>query len=155
MVDTVHNQETRPAARGRTGHPVVVGLMLVSLTVAVWFTVLPSEWLLRPADEANTYSTAVPMSGIVIVAALLVALSVLSGVLGHPWLPLVTVALPAFALWCWQAMRAEAIGANLWVIGALMLFPVAFGGAALAGWIGSLLRRTVVAPARPGDAGRR
>lgn len=115
----------------------VIGLALAVATTATWLALLPWRWKLAATDEPDTYTSAVPTWRFVVVAIVLVMLAVMSGSMGHPWLPVLTVAGPAFVLWCYQSATAETIGANLWVVGAIILAPVAFGGAALAGYLGS------------------
>jgi len=122
---------------------LVVGLVLAVLTVVTWLVALPWRWTLQPTGEQDTFESAVPTSRFVIVAVVLVVLAVASGALGHPVVPIVAVAGPAFLLWCYQAANSETVGANLWIVGAIFLVPVAFGGAAVAGFIGSRARKVL------------
>jgi hypothetical protein len=134
----------------RNGYPtgmrtLTAAALLAALTVATWLVVLPWTWTLVPGEEPATYTTAVPTWRFVVVAVVLVALAVASGAMGHPVLPVPAVAGPAVVLWCYQAANAETVGANLWVVGAIVLVPVAVVGALLAGFVGSRLRRHPVA----------
>lgn len=118
---------------------LTAAVLLAVLTVATWLVVLPWTWTLVPGEEPNTYTTAAPAWRFVVVAAVLLALAVASGAMGHPLLPVLAVAGPAVVLWCYQASNAETIGANLWVVGAIVLVPCAVAGALLAGFVGSRL----------------
>ncbi len=117
-----------------------VGLILAGLTVASWVLVLPLDWSEIPTGTPGVYANPIETWQWMVIVAVLGVLAAASGASGHPLLPLLAVATPAFLLGCFQAATATVFGANLWMIGALFALPVHYAGVAVASALGAFVR---------------
>jgi hypothetical protein len=123
---------------------VVVGFAVA--TVVLWWLALPTDWSVVPTVDPHTFVSPVQAWQWTVTAAGLVVLAAAAGFVSGILAALLGVALPAFVLFCYHSATAEVIGANLWVVGALLALPVLVVGAGLAAALGKLGRRG--APAR-------
>jgi hypothetical protein len=116
-------------------------LLLAAGTVLVWWLVFPADWSAVPTAHASTFRSPVTATHWWGAGIGLTALAVVGGFVGGVRLAMLGVALPAFALYCVSTASAEVIGANLWIVGAILLAPVLAAGVACAAALGRLLRR--------------
>lgn len=118
----------------------VIGGLAVA-TVVVWWLVFPADWSVVPTDDPQTYASPVSATHWTAAAVGLALLAAAGGYASGVLAALAGVALPALALFCYRSATAEVIGANLWVVGALLLLPVLAIGTIAAAALGRLLRR--------------
>ncbi|MEJ3653699.1 hypothetical protein WEH80_12015 [Actinomycetes bacterium KLBMP 9759] len=116
--------------------PLAVVCALAVATLALALLVLPWDWSVVPTADPETFTSPVRPWQWTVAGIGLLLLSAVSGAARHPLLPLVGVAVPALAYWCWRSASAEVIGANLWPVGAVLLAPLLAVGALAGGWAG-------------------
>jgi hypothetical protein len=114
---------------------------LAAGTVLLWLLAFPADWSAVPTADPVTYASPVTVGHWVAAAIGLAVLGFAGGVAAGPGAALLGVAVPAVALYCYRSATAEAIGANLWPVGALFATPPIVAGVAVAALIGRAVRR--------------
>jgi hypothetical protein len=115
-------------------------------TVLLWWVVFPSDWSVVPTADPQSFTTPISAGHWAVAAVGLAMLAAVGGYVRGPAAALLGVALPAIALYGFHSATAEVIGANLWIVGALLLAPVLAGGVAIAAALGRLTRRRRTRP---------
>ncbi|WP_219417272.1 hypothetical protein [Pseudonocardia nigra] len=113
-------------------------------TVVLWWLALPSDWSAVPTTDPHTYGSPVRGGQWAVAAAGTAVLAAAAGFTRGVLVALAGVAVPAFALFCYRSATAEVIGANLWIVGALLAAPVLVVGVARAAALGRLVRRATL-----------
>jgi hypothetical protein len=106
--------------------------LVALLVIGVWWLVLGWNW-----DVTSPHST---LDWVLVGIAVLLAGAWL-GFRGRPIAAVLMVVVPLVVLSAWRMAVAEVIGANLWVIGAVVLLLAYGAAAAVGGVLGLLVRR--------------
>ena len=120
--------------------PVVVGL-LAAATLVLWSLVFPADWSVVPTADPQTYATPVSTRHWTAAAVGIAVLAAAGGYARGLRAALLGVAVPAVVMYSYRSASAEVIGANLWIIGALLAAPALAGGVAIAAGLGRYARR--------------
>jgi hypothetical protein len=123
-----------------TRAPVVV-VVLAAATVVLWLVAFPSDWSVVPTTDPQTYTSPLTGRHWIVAVAGLALLALAGGFARGPTTALLGVAVPAIALYCWFSATAEVIGANLWVVGALLFAAAVAAGVAVLAALGRATRR--------------
>ena len=115
--------------------------LLAVATVGLWSLVFPADWSVVPTADPQTFASPVSAAHWTAAGAGLAGLAFVGGLVGGRVAALLGVALPAVALYCYRSATAEVIGANLWIVGALLLTPVLVAGVAIVATLGRAARR--------------
>jgi hypothetical protein len=118
-----------------------VVLVLAAATVALWLVAFPADWSVVPTADPQTYASPLTTRHWTVAVTGLAVLALAGGFVRGPAAALLGVAVPAIALYCWFSSTAEVIGANLWVVGALLFAPAAVAGVAVLAALGRAGRR--------------
>jgi hypothetical protein len=128
-----------------TRAPATVAL-LATATVVLWLVSFPADWSVVPTADPQTYASPLTAGHWIPATAGLAALAFLGGFARGPAAALLGVAVPAIALFCYRSATAEVIGANLWVVGALLYAPALACGVAVVALLGRAARRRSATP---------
>lgn len=115
--------------------------VLAAATVALWLVAFPADWNVVPTADPQTYTSPLTAQHWTVAVVGLALLAFAGGLVRGPAVALLGVAVPAIALYCWFSATAEVIGANLWVVGALLFAPAVLAGVAVLGALGRTARR--------------
>ena len=115
--------------------------LLAGATVLLWLLVFPADWSVVPTPDPLVLASPVTPVHWSVATAGLFGLAFAGGYARGPGAALLGVAVPAVALYCHRSATAEVVGANLWVVGALLLVPAMAAGVAGAAVLGRLARR--------------
>jgi hypothetical protein len=120
--------------------------LLATATVVLWLVAFPADWSVVPTADPQTYASPLTAGHWILAAAGLAALAFAGGFARGSAAALLGVAVPAIALYCYRSATAEVIGANLWVVGALLLAPALACGVAVVALLGRAARRRGATP---------
>ena len=123
-----------------------VTALLAVATFVLWWAVFPADWSVVTTRDPNTLSSPVRTGHWAAAGAGLAVLAGAAGYVRGVLVALVSVAVPAFLLFCVYSASAEVVGANLWPVGALFLAPPLVGGVVGAAALGALVRRRRIRP---------
>jgi hypothetical protein len=115
--------------------------LLAAATAALWLVVFPADWSSVPTADPLTFASPLSAAHWTTAAAGLAVLAFTGGYARGPGAALLGVAAPAAALYCYRSATAEVVGANLWVVGALLVVPAIAAGVAVAAGLGRAARR--------------
>ncbi|GAA5124363.1 hypothetical protein [Pseudonocardia adelaidensis] len=118
-----------------------VVVLLAAATVALWLVAFPADWSVVPTADPQTYASPLTPRHWAVAVAGLAGLAFAGGFARGPAVALLGVALPAIALYGWFSATAEVIGANLWIVGTLLLAPALAAGVAVLAALGNAVRR--------------
>jgi hypothetical protein len=120
--------------------PTVVAVLAIA-TVVLWLVAFPADWSVVPTADPLTYASPLTARHWTVAVAGLAVLAFAGGYARGTAPAMLGVAVPAVALYCWSSGTAEVVGANLWVVGALIFAPAVAAGVAVLAGLGRAVRR--------------
>jgi hypothetical protein len=119
--------------------------LLAAATVVLWLVAFPTDWSSVPTADPRTYASPLTARHWTVALVGLAALAFAGGFARGPLAALLGVAVPAIALYSWFSATADVIGANLWIVGAMLFAPALVAGVAVLAALGNAARRHRIA----------